>query len=185
MNSHSTIILRRLIAILLMLSGIWASAAQGSQSSLRIVIVQGNGAANTIAKNQPPLRQIAVRVDDDAGKPVSGATVFFQMPPEKDPGGTIGGQSAVSILTGVAGLANITFQPNRLAGTFRVEVSASSQGRSSSAFITETNVQSAASAGGHDKLWRFLGVGAAAVVVAALVADGSSTTTTTTGGRKY
>lgn len=187
MNLHCAIIPQRLIAILVTVSAVcgfarteeMASGAQGTQPSLRIVIVEGNGAVNVIAKNHTPSRQIVVRVVDEAGIRVSGATVFFQMPPANDPGGMIGGQSAISSLTSNAGLAKIAFQPNRLAGRFEVEVSASYQGHSSSAAITQINVQAAINAGGHDKLWRSLGVGAAAAVVTALVVNRSSSTTTT------
>ena len=187
MNSHCAIIPQRLIAIVMTVSAVCgfarteelASGAQGTQSSLRIVIVEGNRAVNVIAKNHAPSRQIVVRVVDQTGRPVRGATVSFEMPPADDPGGTIAGQSAVSRLTGSSGLAKLTFQPNRLPGRFEVEVSASYQGHSSSAAITQINVQAAVSAGSHDKLWRFLGVGAAAAVVTALVANRSSSTTTT------
>jgi hypothetical protein len=187
MNFHSTIIPQRLIAILVTAAVFcgfarteeMASGVQGAQSGLRIVIVAGDGAVNVIAKNHAPPRQIIIRVLDEAGKPVNEAIAFFQMPPAKDPGGTIVGQSAVSRLTDSAGLAKITFEPNRLPGTFEVEVTVRSQGHSSSAVITQINVQSAVSAGGRDRLWRCLGVGAAAAVVAALLATRSSSTTAT------
>jgi hypothetical protein len=187
MNLHSTIIPQRFIAILVTAAVFcgftrteeMASVVQGAQSGLRIVIVAGDGAVNVIAKKHPPSRQIMIRVVDEAGKPVNKATVFFQMPPANGPGGTIGGQCTVSCLTDSAGLAKMTFEPNRLAGTFEVEVTARSQGYSSSEVITQTNVQSTVSGGGHDRLWRFLGVGAAAAVVTALVATRSSSTTAT------
>jgi hypothetical protein len=143
---------------------------------LRIVIVEGNGAVNVIARNQVRSRQIVVRVDDETGKPVSGAPVFFRMPDPNVAGGTIRGQSAVSVLTGVAGLAKLAFQPNRLAGTFDIEIIVSSQGRSASTFVTETNLQSAAHTAGHDKLWRFVGFGAATLTVAVLLANPSRST---------
>jgi len=143
---------------------------------LRIVILEGDGVINVISKNQVRSRRIVLRVDDDAGKPVSGATVSFQMPDANEPGGTIGGQSAASVVTGVAGLARMTFQPNQLAGTFDVEIIVSSQGRSASTFVTETNLQYPAHSVGHDKLWRFVGLGAAALTVAVLLANPSRST---------
>ena len=187
MNLHWTIVPQRVIALLVTAvvacsftrTEEMASGVQGKQSGLRIVVLAGDGAINVVAKKHPPSRQIMIRVIDDAGKPVDKATVFFQMPPAKDPGGTINGQSAVSCLTDSAGLAKITFEPNRIAGTFEVEVTARSQGYSSSEVITQINVQSAVIASGHDRLWRFLGVGAAAAVVTALVATRSSSTTAT------
>jgi hypothetical protein len=187
MNLHSTIIPQRLIAILVTAALVCGFAraeeivagVQDKQSGLQIVILAGDGAINVIAKKHPPLRQIMIRVIDDAGRPVDKATVFFQMPPANGPGGTIGGQCAVSCLTDSAGLAKMTFEPNRLAGTFEVQVSVSFQGHSSSGVISQTNVQSAVSGGGHDRFWRLLGVGAAAAVVTALVATRSSSTTAT------
>src|SRR5262245_50078917 len=74
-----------------------ASGAPTRQSSLRIVILEGDGVINVISKNRVRSRRIALRVDDDAGKPVSGATVSFQMPDTNEPGGTIGGQTAASV----------------------------------------------------------------------------------------
>jgi hypothetical protein len=187
MNLHCAIIPQRLIAVFLTVSVVcgfatteeMAFAAQGPQSSVRIVVEEGNLAVNVIAKNHVPSRQIVVRVVDQTGKPVRGVTVSFQMPPVDEPGGTIGGQSAVSSLTGSAGLVRVTIQPNQLAGTFDIEVSASYQRDSSSATITQFNVQAAGNAAGHDKLWRFLGLGAATAVVTALVASRSSSTTAT------
>src|SRR5215470_10709297 len=153
-----------------------ASGAPTRQSSLQIVILEGDGVINVISKNQVRSRRIVLRVDDDAGKPVSGATVSFQMPDANEPGGTMGGQTAASVITGVSGLARITFQPNHLPGTFDVDVNASSQGRSASTFVTETNLQYPAHSIGHDKLWRFLGLGAAALTVAIILANPSRST---------
>lgn len=175
---------RRLITVVATVSAICGFAettvmvygCQSAQSSLRIVIVEGDGAVNVIARNQVRSRQIVVRVDDDAGKPVSGATVSFRMPASNEAGGKIGGQSAVSVLTDIAGLAKITFQPNGLAGTFDIGINVSSQGRSASTFVSQTNLQSAANVTGHDKLWRFLGFGAAALAVAVLLANPSRST---------
>jgi hypothetical protein len=153
-----------------------ASGGPTQQSGLRVVILEGDGVINLISKNQVRPRRIALRVDDDAGKPVSGATVSFRMPAANEPGGTIGGQNEASVITGVAGLARITFQPNQLAGTFDVEVIVSFRGRSASTFVTETNLQYAAHSTGHDKLWRLLGLGAAALTVAVLLANPSRST---------
>ena len=153
-----------------------ASGAPTRQSSLQIVILEGDGVINVISRNQVRTRRITLRVDDDAGTPVNGATVSFRMPAANEPGGTIGGQTAASVVTGVAGLARITFQPNQLAGTFDVEIIVGSQGRSASTFVTQTNLQYAAHSIGHDKLWRFLGFGAAALTVAVLLANPSRST---------
>jgi hypothetical protein len=184
MNSYPTIALRRLITIVATVSAIcglvkttvMASGGPSQQSSLRIVILEGDGVINVISRNQVRTRRIALRVDDDAGKPVGGTTVSFRMPAANEPGGAIGGQTAASVITGVAGLARVTFQPNQLAGTFDVGIIVSSQGRSASTFVTETNLQSAANSIGHDKLWRFLGFGAAALTVAVLLANPSRST---------
>jgi hypothetical protein len=187
MDMHCRLIPQRLTAILVTVLVVCSFATteamafgdQGMQSSLRIVIVEGNYAVNLIGKNHVPSRQIVVRVVDEAGRPVRGATVSFQMPPADEPGGTIGGQCAVSRPTDSSGLARIAIQPNQLAGTFDVEVSASYQGDSSSAIVTQFNVQATGNAARRDKLWRLLGVGAAAAVVTALVANRSASTTTT------
>jgi hypothetical protein len=184
MNLHCAKIPQRLIVILVTVSTVcgfatteeMAFGVQGTPSSLRIVIVAGDGGVNVIAKNHRPSRQLIIRVVNEAGRPVRGATVFFQMPPANDPGGTIGGQSAVSSVTDSAGLAETAFRPNQHPGRFEVQVGASYQGQSAYAAIAQINVQTALSRGGHDKLWRFLGIGAAAAVVTALLIDRSSST---------
>lgn len=152
-----------------------AAGAPRPQSSLRIVVQEGDGAVNVIRKNQVRARRIAVQVVD-GDKPLSGATVTFRMPAPNEPGGTIRGQTAVSVLTGMGGIAKMTFTPNRLVGTFDVDVIVNSQGRSSATFVTETNVKSAANAIGHDTLWRLIGLGFAAVTVAVLLANPSRST---------
>ena len=175
---------RRLITIVATVSAIcgfvkttvMASAGRSQDSGLRIVILEGDGVINVISRNQVRPRQIALRVDDDAGKPVSGATVSFRVPAADEPGGTIGGQTAASVVTGVAGLARMTFRPNQLVGTFDVDIIVSSQGRSASTFVTETNLQYAAHSIGHDKFWRLLGFGVAALSVAVILANPSRST---------
>src|SRR5215471_11189524 len=93
MSLHCTIVPQRLVAILVTAAVVctfatteeMASGVQDKQSGLRIVILAGDGAVNVIAKKHPPLRQIMIRVVDEAGKPVNKATVLFQMPPQRTP----------------------------------------------------------------------------------------------------
>ena len=161
-----------ILSLICSLAGRADAAAPRGQAGLWIATVKDSGAKDGARNNSARSRQITVRVYDDAGKPVRGAVVHFQLP-SGTPAVPLGGQSAVSVLTDKRGLARIEFQPNRLSEASRIELIATAQGRSSSTFITQVAGESAESAGGHRKFWRFLGPGTAAVILGILVANGS------------
>lgn len=147
---------------------------------LNIVIVEGDGAINNI--RQRTAREPIVRVEDENRKPVAGAVVVFFLP-EGGPGAAFpGGARTLTVTSGADGRAAASgLQPNNVAGDFQIEVTASYQGASTSAVISQTNVlgaAAAAAAGGSGKLIAILAiVGGAAVAgaVAATRGGGSST----------
>jgi len=131
------------VVVAVVLPAILGFAGPPLQSHLRVVVLEGDGVVNTIGKDRMPPQQITVRVEDEAGKPVSGATVFFQLPSGEVPvpGGSIGDKAAAAVLSDSVGLAKMTFQPNKLAGTFKIDITASLQGATASALVTQTNEQ--------------------------------------------
>jgi hypothetical protein len=180
MKLHTTG-LPRLIVVAIVISAIFAfnpteemASAQGVQSGLRIVIVEGNEAVNSFGKEDAPPRQITVRVDGDANKPVIGATVFFQMPADLGAGGTINGQRTAAVFTDSEGLAKTTIQPNKSAGTFKIDVVASFQGVTATSLVTQINEHSDVNAGSLGKLRSVLG-GRASAVIAAVVGNEPTT----------
>jgi len=117
-------------------------------TSLRIVIVEGEGAINNV--KQRVNREPIVQVEDEAHKPVAGASVIFFLP-SQGPGGTFanGTNSLTTTTTSAQGQAvarGIHF--NNQAGTMEIRVAASLAGQTASAIITQTNVLGSSSSGG-------------------------------------
>jgi hypothetical protein len=116
-------------------------------TSLRIVIVEGQGAINNIKQriNREPI----VLVEDESHKPVAGASVTFFLP-NQGPGGTFSnGTNSLTTSTNAQGQAvarGIRF--NNQAGAMEIRVAASIAGQTASAIITQTNVLGSASSGG-------------------------------------
>jgi hypothetical protein len=82
----------------------------------------------------------AVRVEDEAGRPVAGASVSFELP-KKGPGGSF--QKAgrhLTVQTNAEGIAVAPgFQPNKKPGAFTVRVEATHQGQTQTASLALTN----------------------------------------------
>ncbi len=103
---------------------------------LQIKIVEGEGAVH------PPgarlNRPLTVEVRDDAGKPVAGAAVSFQLP-ANGPGGLFGnGLRTDLILTDNAGKASVhTMQLNRMGGQFRIRITAVKEAARAGAICTQ------------------------------------------------
>src|SRR5690349_11709655 len=110
----------RLIRCLLAsVSFLWNAAAA---DSIRIVIVEGDRAINNIRLNRA--REPVVKVETDAGAPVSAALVQFQAALE-GPGGSFWGKANATVMTDAQGLAAARgFQPNRSVGQFQIQVTA-------------------------------------------------------------
>jgi hypothetical protein len=157
-------------------------------TTLRIVIVEGEGAINNVKQRVSP--EPIVQVEDEDHKPVAGASVTFFLP-SQGPGGTFAnGTNSLTATTNAQGQAvarGIHF--NNQAGAMEIRVAASLAGQTASAIITQTNVlgssSSGGSAGGMSRTTKILIVaaivgGGAALGVLATHRGGSTTATPTT-----
>jgi hypothetical protein len=171
------------LSILLIFQLFPAPAVAQSQGGLNIVIVEGEGAINNI--RQRTAREPIVQVEDENHKPVAGAAVVFLLPDQGASGVFANGSRTLTVMTDSQGRAVAHgFRPNGVQGKMQMRVSASSQGKTASATITQTNAVAAAAgaaaAGGISaKLLIILAVAGAAVaggVVAATRGGGSSST---------
>jgi hypothetical protein len=161
-------------------------AAAGDPASLKIRIVEGDGAAYALGSRST--RGIAVEVTDDFSKPVEDATVTFRLP-EDGPSGAFSNKSKTQIATtGRDGRASVWgMQWNRMPGPFEVRITATKgdarAGTVCSQSLTTTSEPSARRvSGSHKWLWIALGIAggaAAAVIVARRLESGSSSSSGT------
>jgi hypothetical protein len=165
-----------------------AAKALGQQSdvpALRIEIVEGDGAGNNV--RQRTAREPIIRVVDRNNRPIAGAAVVFLLP-NSGAGGTFSsGAKLLNVITNNQGIAAARgLQLNTVAGEFPIRVTASFQGQTATATITQTNVIGAAAgsagagagaagagAGGGLSTGAILGIVAAVAGVAVGVAVGA------------
>ena len=157
-----------------------AGAQQAGAGQLNLVIVEGDGATNNI--RQRTAREPIVQVEDENHKPVAGAAVVFLLPDQGASGTFANGSHTLTVITDAQGRAIAHgFHPNHVSGQFNMHVSASFQGKTATATISQTNVAAAAAgaaaAGISVKLIVILAVAGAAAAGAAIAATrgGSST----------
>ena len=162
----------------------WAQEAGGQ---LNIVIVEGDGAINNI--KQRTAREPIVQVEDQNHKPIAGAAVVFLLPDQGASGVFANGSHTLTVMTDAQGRAVARgFRPNNVQGKLQMRVTASHQGQTASATISQTNAAGAAAAGAVSagisaKLITILAIAGAAVaggVVAATHGGGSSSSPTPT-----
>lgn len=147
-------------------------AAQQQPSKLNIVIVEGEGAINNI--RQRVAREPIVQVEDENRRPVAGAAVTFLLPNQGASGAFANGARSLTVVTNDQGRAIASgFKPNNVAGKMEIRVTASHEGQTASATITQTNAAVAAaglSAGA--KALIIIGVAGAAAAGATIAASG-------------
>ena len=186
MHSRTPHCLFLIILLLLNFQGLPVSGQ--TPTSLRIVVVEGEGAINNV--KQRVNREPVIQVEDEVHKPVAGASVTFFLP-SQGPGGTFAnGTNSMTATTNAQGQAVVRgIRFNNQAGTMEIRVAASLGGQTASAIITQTNVLGSASSGGSGggmsratKILIVLAVvgGGAALGVLATHRGGSTTTTPTT-----
>jgi hypothetical protein len=138
----------RLFLVFLLLANIthptaWAQAP----SALRIVIVEGDGAINNV--RQRVNREPVVQVEDENRKPIAGAVVVFFLPDSGPSGTFVNGSKTLTVTTdnqGQAAARGIKF--NNQTGQLQIRVTASFQGQTASAIISQTNAAGAGGGGG-------------------------------------
>ncbi len=173
--------MRYLVTVLAMALTLNGQTAGG----LNLVIVQGEGAINNI--RQRTAREPIVQVEDENHRPIAGVAVVFTLP-SSGPSATFpGGVTTLTTTTNDAGqVVARGLQPNQVQGNFQIRVTASRNGQTASATISQANVLGAAAAtagaaGISGKLIGILiGVGAAAAAgtVIAVTRNGNNTPNT-------
>lgn len=139
---------------------------------LHIVIVEGEGAINNV--RQRVAREPIVQVEDENRKPVAGAVVTFLLPNQGAGAAFPNGAQSLTITTDAQGRAVARgLKPNNVNGQYQIRVTASFQGQTASAVVSQTNaVTAAASAGGglSAKWIAILAVAGGAVAAGAAIA---------------
>lgn len=162
-----------------------APTAQPPASKIHVDILEGDGQIINIKARINPAP--VVHVVDDQNQPVQGALVVFFLP-SQGPGGTFpDGSRNLTVSTdrnGHAAAAGIV--PNNQTGQFSIRASASYQGQTASADITQVNVSgiSASGTGGGGlsaKAWILIGVVAGAAVGGILAARSAGSSASTAG----
>jgi hypothetical protein len=147
------------------------------QQGLRIEVVEGSGAKNTV--QQIAARPISVRVEDAGGRPVIDAAVTFTSPQQGPSGEFSNDLRTLSVTTDSRGIATADrYHPNALTGTYNIEIKAEFGGQTATAIVPQQNVSKGK---GHGKLIAILVVIVAAggaIAASSLKKKGSSSSTT-------
>jgi hypothetical protein len=159
--------------------GSFPAGAQGAPTSLKIVILEGDGAINNI--RQRTAREPIVQVQDENNRPVAGAVVIFTLPDRGASGTFANGARSVTVTTDAQGTARATgLRPNNVEGEMQIRVDVSLQGLTTSGVITQNNVLGGAAAagagGGSGKVIALLAIlgGAAAGGIVAFTRSGDN-----------
>jgi hypothetical protein len=153
---------------------------QPAPATLNIVIVEGEGAINSV--RQRVAREPVVQVEDENHKPVAGAAITFLLPNQGAGASFANGAKSLTVLTDDKGQAVARgLRPNNVNGQYQVRVNASFRGQTANTTVNQTNsITAAAVAGGISaKLLIILAVAGAAVaggVVAATNGGGGNNT---------
>src|SRR5262245_14707379 len=126
--------------ILIASTSLPARAAQQA-NALRIVVVDGEDAVNIVQQKSAVAPVVEVRDRND--EPVAGATVRFAIHQGR---GTFAGARTLSVTTNAAGRAVATGLTPTGSGALQIGASATFQGQTAVATITQTNVMTAAQA---------------------------------------
>ena len=166
----------------LLLAGILAlplppvAMAQDAVPKLNLIVVEGDGAINNI--RQRTAREPIVQVEDENHKPVAGAAIVFSTPAQGASGTFAGGSHTLTVMTDSQGRAIARgLRPNNVKGQFQIHVTASSNGQTANANISQSNAVVAgaatAAAGISTKVIVIIAAAAAAAVVGGLYASGA------------
>lgn len=139
------------------------ASAQAAPSSLRVEVLDGEGAINNIRTRRA--RDPVVRVVDDKNAPLPGVSVTFFLP-DMGPGGAYPGDvKTLTLLTDEKGqAAGRGLVPNQTAGKYQIRVVASYRGQTTDTVINQINAEpgGAASEGHSKKIWILAAIGGAA-----------------------
>lgn len=155
-------------------------APQSVPSVLKIIVLEGNNATNSIPLGRPVTPIIEVRDENDF--PVEGATVVFTLP-ETGPSGVFpGSRTALTTRSDARGQAAAPFMVNATAGRFRIQITATAGNRKGEASIDQTNTTGAYIGPAIKKkpwykkwqIWAIAGAAAGAGIAVAVTRGGSS-----------
>lgn len=170
--------------ILAQAAGAAAQQLVAQPGSLKIVVLEGEGAKNSVRAKSATAPVVEVR--DEADKPVAGAEVVFQLP-ATGPGGVFHGwMRTQTVRTDAQGkAASSGYTPNDEEGRFNIKVTATAGAKSGSVVVAQSNVRGTAAAGAGSRSWwkPVAAVAAVAVVIAVVAAtrgDDSSTAASST-----
>lgn len=149
--------------------------ANQPEPQLNVSVVEGQGAINNI--RQKSVREMVVLVEDEKRQPIPGASVVFTLPSQGPSGAFVNGEKTLVVATDSLGKAAARgLTPNSVAGKMEIRVTASHQGKTASATITQFNmaVQNAKSGGSGKWIAILAAVGAAGAAGAVLGTRGGS-----------
>lgn len=161
-----------------------APAQAPAPTSIKLMVVQGEGAINNIEKRV--VTEPIVEVRDQENRPVAGAEVVFTTPPSGPSATFFGASRTFTVKSDDNGRARGTgLSPNVEEGTYPIDVTATQGNLQTALSITQTNARApelkADKKNGIN--WRLLtaiGAGVAAGIVAVSRRDSSSGSSTPT-----
>jgi hypothetical protein len=141
----TTIAAMRILAalVIVVFGSAFALAAQPAPS-LKIVVLEGEGAVNII-QQKTAVRPL-VEVRDRNNLPVAGASVTFSIGGGGSGAAFAGGVQTLTVTTNAAGQAAASGLNALSSGAFQIQVSAAYQGQIATAAISQTNFATAAAA---------------------------------------
>jgi hypothetical protein len=151
---------------ILLVSLLFMNLLRAQEPTLHITVVAGEGVTHNVTQLEKEKKgrfDPIVQVDDANGKPVQGASVAFTLP-SQGPGGTFANSNPTILVTtdphGRAVARGILV--NKLTGPFSIHVTASYQGRTANATISQTTISATVRATGpfgvSDRTWVIAGV---------------------------
>jgi hypothetical protein len=168
--------------VCLMLVFCLLAAPAGAQGpGIKLVIQEGQGAINNIQQHHA--KEPVVQVTDENGASIQQASVTFQLPETGAGGAFADDNKMLTVQTDEKGLAvGRGLHPNQTAGQFQIRVTASHQGATASAVISQINAAPAAASGGSKKFLIIAAIGgAAAAGLGAALGHGKSGSTPSVG----
>jgi hypothetical protein len=157
-------------------TAVWA--IEPDVRALKIVPLEGEGAFNDVKRGRGVDPTVEVRDQDD--RPVKGAEVVFTLP-FTGPGGTFGGSNRTykAVTDGAGRVSTEGFKPNTEEGRFNIKVTASYQGATTSAVVSQSNTRAGGQmfergGGGSNKKLILLGLLGGGATAGILIATAGS-----------
>jgi hypothetical protein len=170
------------LSCLLLTNLLGAQPFEQDAPKLNIVIVEGEGALNNI--KQRVNREPIVQVEDENHKPIAGAAVVFFLPGSGPSGTFANGSQTLTVTTDASGRAAANgIRPNHQSGQMQIRVTASANGQTANAIITQMNVVGGSAGGGLSttaKVLIVVGIAAGAAAGAIIATRGGSSSSSST-----